>query len=428
MKCSGPRMLIVLLAGIAVLAVRAPADEEEKSKPKTLKGAKQIGEGRHPCIAPDGNQFAFVRFTHDKNKVDYRGDPIPIPRLYFQAVKKKKASKRSLKSIPQGWTGADAVGVAAGHVVVAKSGKRRKACASLPDKLEVRRVAWSRDGSKLVYIADDQFYSVNPGVKPPSGIERTLYLVDAAGAVKPLALGHSIKSDNCSILSWSPDGKRVAFSLQFFLDGQLPVRRIGVVDVENDRTTMVMQGSSRGRRDWILSGGCEGGHKGEGGFRENTPGVSRRGSPSCSCGAHEMWDEDGNLFTFVVRSEEEAWDAYVATADGQTSYRITDDGRMKWSASLDGEGRRIAFWVAEDGKSSAKPDDCHIEIRDLYSDEVLIVPSPSGAGVGSAICWVPGKSELLFEWVSDDEGTFWLQKVPKPKKVADDAEIRTAGG
>ncbi|MEY2567163.1 MAG: hypothetical protein QOE35_1692 [Actinomycetota bacterium] len=199
-------------------------------KPEAVGDLTNVGE---PRLSPDGRAVAFVVTTVDLEENAYRsrvwlaatdGSTPPRP---FSAGEKRDGRPRWS---PDGRLLAfvshrDDEGAELYVLPVAEGGEVVK-LASWPEEIE--ELAWSPDGTRLAFTArqqDERYGKKEAKDRPPRRITRLfsrldsvgwtvdrpkhLFVVAADGSSRPRALTSGAFEDDG--LSWSPDGRRIAF-------------------------------------------------------------------------------------------------------------------------------------------------------------------------------------------------------------------------
>ncbi len=356
--------------------------------------ARRITEGFHPCPSPDGKRLAWMRWAEDPDRQDMRGNKVLRPDVWIHDAGKERRIAEDDWLI--GWAGADRLMLRTAGCV-GMDGEKAKGAAALPDEFHVKNVRWAPGGERLVYLPNVQVYGMNPGLKPTIPVSGTLHVLDAAGKVRSLDLQHAVNTDAPGFLSWSPDGRRLAFHLLFFRKGNLPVRRIGVADIEGGKIAYVADGAYV-HQNWGLNRSEE------------------------FFSAPDAWNASGDRFVFVTGQGGGEGEVYVARADGSETVRLTDDGLCKWAATLDPYGRRVAFraarWGGEDGTLR---DEC-VKVLNLYTGEEECI-RPRADGSGTTVAWSADGRRLVYDW---DGEVFEAQPLPA-EPPAKDAKPRDRG-
>ena len=105
--------------------------------------------------------------------------------------------------------------------------------------------------------------------------------------------------------SWSPDGKRIAFTTSGAMDIRVENRQIYVMDNDGGNPRRL---TNNRRNDW---------------------------NPS--------WSPDGKRIAFVSDRDGHDWQIYVMDNDGGNPRRLTNNRRNDWNPSWSPDGKRIAF-------------------------------------------------------------------------------------
>jgi Tol biopolymer transport system component len=158
---------------------------------------------------------------------------------------------------------------------------------------------------------------------------------------------------------WSPDGQRVAFTIDKRIDGQLVAVEVWITNADGSGLSMLASGwepawSPDGQRI-AFSRGI--------GPEWDAPGIyiiDTDGSNLvrvASSGGGPSWSPDGSriLFTDYVEGKGQIM---IINADGSGLTRLTDGERPVWSP----DGTRIAFTAWADGSAEARQELCFVNV------------------------------------------------------------------
>jgi TolB protein len=258
--------------------------------------------------------------------------------------------------------------------------------------------AWSHDGSRLAY------WSAANWDKPA-----TLVVVGADGG-HPEELVRDVVAPS-SRISWSPDGRRVAFSAQVGAAYRLMVAEpgrsgafpVGDASVQGknpvwspDGKTLAFIGGSTYRDIAIWLIGADGSD-----MRRLT-----KVNDTVELGEYD-WSPDGKwlLFTAGSFSHHDVW---VAAADGSDEHTLAATDANEYAPSWSPDGRRIAY-VSEiwDGSRASQPIDKTVVV-DADGSNPTIVGLDVNAGLWSPdgrrlVIWSPD-GRYLVGWKPDPNG------------------------
>jgi hypothetical protein len=360
--------------------------------------AEPVCAGMCPRVSPDGRWVALQRAAMS-DQPGLRGLPEFTFETWVRDLRSGEEKRLAKDAWASGWIDPTTVvfhdGTSAGVNGAPDAGKIAKP----PAGISIRNCAWAPGGRKLAYSP-----ICNWSGKPPlPWADRKIYIVEGSAHPASIELGHELMAENEGLLSWSPDCKRLAFHQVFFRYGNMPVRRIGVIDV------------AAGTHRFV----------GEGAYLHGNPGLSmsdRRGDGSGT------WSAKGDRFVFVTGRGGGEADVYVSNADGTEVKQLTEDADCKWAPVLDPAGRRVAFCAARLQEGNLV--DGRIRILDLYTGrETSARADPEGTG--SRIQWLTDGSGIIFAWESmpgDFRGSekvsnLFKAVLPKPDALAPGAAI-----
>ncbi len=356
-------------------ALRQEGDPEVRAR---LEGilrsfwADRICEGSTPLLSPDGARLAFQRWRRDPTAFDLRGNQVYRSETWVRDLKDGKERCLAEQTRQVAWRDEKTLMLASGDLVDGETGKVVGPLAKFPHDVRMKATRWSRDGRQLVCIPDAVLYRINPNLKPSTDAGGILYWLDESGAGKKLPLGHDINTDGSGFLSWSPDSKRLAFDLLFFRKGNVPLRRIGVLEFATGKVSYVGE-SEYCHYNW--------GH------------LANEGSGT----AQHLWDGAGQQFAFVTGRGNGEGEISVSSADGSRVVRVTEDGQCKWSPVLDPAGRRLAFAAAKWGGENGTLLEGHLRVLDLLTgEEERFKPEP--AGHCGTLTWSSDGKSLFYDW------------------------------
>lgn len=360
--------------------------------------ARKVCDGSHPVPSPSGKALACVRWVQDPDQFDLRGNRVWSSEAWIRDRESNRERRLARGDRALGWRDEKTILLGTGTFVDAGTGKAVSQGARLPPGLRTKNVRWSPDGEQLVSVPDRMFYRVNSQLKPPVDVDGGLCWIDGKGGARVLALGHTIDSDCSGFLSWSPDGKRLAFDLLFFLRGQLPLRRIGVVEFAAGTTVFV--------------GTAAGGHQNWGHWRAERSGY-----------AQDLWDGKGERFVFITGRGKGEAEVSIAKADGSDVVRLTDDGQCKWCPVLDPAGRRVAFAAARWGGEDESLLGGHIRVLDLLTGQEERF-QPQSTGECSTLTWSPDGTRLFYDWSEEGSpSTLYEAALTPAVKMPEDAPL-----
>ena len=191
---------------------------------------------------------------------------------------------------------------------------------------------WSPDGEKIAFTLDCGILAV--------------YIMDADGSncrnlTTPL-FDSAIPLD-CGWPAWSPDGKKIAFVVG---------RYICVIDADGGTIHHYMVASFTWAPSWSPDGKKIAFALGEPGL-ESIYIMDADGSTvrkTASCGDNPSWSFNGKKIAFDSDKDGNK-DIYIMDADGSTVKRLTDDPSDDWDPCWSPDGSKIAFVSNRDGNS-----------------------------------------------------------------------------
>ena len=168
---------------------------------------------------------------------------------------------------------------------------------------------WSPDGKRIAFTSsEDRDVAVG---------HWQIYVMNAGGG-NPRNLSNTDFDD--SDPTWSPDGKRIAFTSST-TDGDILVE-LGVVEHRHWQQIYVMNADGKNPRNLSNTD-----------FDEWDP----------------SWSPDGKRIAFVSIKDGFGMGIYVMDTDGNNKQRLTDNLSDEWDPSWSPDGKRIAFVSDRDG-------------------------------------------------------------------------------
>jgi hypothetical protein len=354
-------------------------------KPPSLPpGCERWIEVGDVALSLDDKRLAFVRWETNPDDVDYRGNPIPRPRVFVRTL----ATKRDVpvpdaRGVPVGWTATGGLSLSSGEIVDPGTGKRVPGTAVVPEGIPIVALAWTRDGKRLAFVAN-----ASATWPPDERVPKVPTLVEVGKPPRQLDFGNNVYARAAAALSWSPDGKHVAFDMAFFVNGQVPPRRVGVISVEGPGQKIV----------------------GEMPLGNGIPGFGT------------AWDGRGDRFAYVRGDGDGNADLYLADADGTKVWRQTTDGATKWSPAPDPSGRRVAFLtgrVVDSGVEARR-----IRVLDVLTGDTSEFELPGSSEMPSSLAWTADGTRVFYELHGGDARGTFAQTIPAPKPAPPGATIR----
>ena len=228
--------------------------------------------------------------------------------------------------------------------------------------------SWSPDGKRIAFTSNREGHVIHG--RPTSDI----YVMDADGG-NPQNLSNNLGNDLSP--SWSPDGKRIAFaSFRRDREGNLPHFDIYVMDADGGNQQRLTENPHEDR--------------------------------------YPSWSPDGKRIVFSARREGHfrndfgiSYEIYVMDADGGNQQRLTENRNNDWGPSWSPDGERIAF--ASDRKGNLENFDIYVMDADGGNQQRLTNNrvddgSPSWSPDGERIAF-SSKREGNYEiYVMDADG------------------------
>lgn len=411
---AGALALVFLASGLTVEGgggkVAPPPKSKPPPPPPLAVGCLRLADGRDASLSLDGKYLAFARMGFDAKRTDRAGDPLAIPETWVRDLGSKKEWKLPQETMPRGWTAGPTLLLETGAAVDPVKGASVAGIPSLPQGTEPAAMAWSRDGKRLAYVPRLSLRD-----------KTQVYVVSEASKMQPLSGTNGMRTDQAVVLAWAPDGSRLFVNALFQPDEGEARRRVGVVDPATGEMKVVAE-----LPDWIDIPGLRGGSRASRFFME--PG-RRRGEgndaywnrPTGPRYGAEVWDAAGKLFAYVQGSGWSEADVYVADTTGATTWRLTVDGETKWSPSLDGPGRRVAFLTADEIRDFKGR---RIRVIDLLTGDTKDYPLTGTDGVPGALAWSSDGSQVVYEIQGGAAGGVYAQAVAAPKPAPEGAQIQ----
>ena len=224
--------------------------------------------------------------------------------------------------------------------------------------------SWSPDGKRIVFFSNRDGHVRNDRPDIPT---YEIYVMDADGGNQQNLTNNS--SDDRAP-SWSPDGKRIAFSST--REGHF----IGDFGLTSEIYVMDIDGGNQQR------------------FTENPHGDQ-----------YPSWSPDGQRIIFSSRRDGHfrndfgiSYEIYVMDVDGGNQQRLTENRKNDWEPSWSPDGERIAFTSDRKG--------------DLQNFEIYVIDTDGGnqqrltnhRGDSGTPSWSPDGERIVF--ASDRNGNF----------------------
>jgi Tol biopolymer transport system component len=236
---------------------------------------------------------------------------------------------------------------------------------------EIWRMDWD-GGNNVRLVSDDGHYPVwSPDSKRIAYFSRipgswSLYTMDPDGALKVM-----VKDDNVfeSIVSWSPDSRRIAFNpwhntISPPFIAVIGPARSGYVELTDGKHSDLDPEWSP-RDDLIVFSSWRTGRSQV--FLMRADGSGQQAlTDSAGGNSNPKWSPDGNRIVFVswrdsadpdhCRDGDCNFEIYIMDKDGNGETRLTDDPGEDWGGVLSPDGKRIAFLSLRD--EPRHPEEC----------------------------------------------------------------------